>query len=233
MKVFSCNLEEARHYYYNSAFDLVIKLGCNSKNREISKSDFLTKIDRSQSLFNIWMYKYKGRKAYFKKLHEDLFPRTLNTEAYDRFFIIDISKAESLEQVKECVYIIQKKWSNLSNRISNPYSPFIYLFGSNDSAIKTIKTDLYNEGLIFDDGYNFKNSDFCVKTILSAKESKTIKFQFLETLGDTRLTIDASSSRKEVYQFICVDKKDEFYDFEVEKTIKIQVKNFNDIKEIV
>ncbi|MFK5892156.1 MAG: hypothetical protein QM504_02930 [Pseudomonadota bacterium] len=233
MEVFSCELEEARHYYYNSAFNIIKELGCNPNDRKISKINFINKLDNSKSLFNIWNYKYNGRKQYLKKIKSDLFPRALNTQPYDRFFILDISSVVFINDIKDCIYSIQKNWSNLSKRASSPYSPFIYIYGNESSLHNAVKSELYSEGLIFSDGYNFKGGSFCVDTILKAKESRDIKFQFIENNSDLLLAIKSSKSKKEVYHFFVDNNEIDINYLASVKEIKLQVNSFVDIKDIV
>ena len=232
-RTFSCSAEEARHYFYNSAFNLVVNLACSHTNRKISKSAFLQGINNAKSLFNLWLYKYRGRNQYLKKIRADLFTRNLNTAPFNRFFIIDISGTNSISEIKECIYIIQKNWSNLSKRSPSPYSPFIYIHGQENWLCNSIKNDLYAEGLKFSDGYNFKGSEFCVDTMLDAKESKDVKFQFVETQSDLESIIKYSKSRTEVYQFFLGENDIDLSGSYLGKNIKIQIHSFGDIKDIV
>lgn len=230
---FSCSAEEAKHYFYNSAFSLVTKLGCDHNNRKITKYDFLKSIDNTKSLFNLWIYKYKGRKQYLRKIKSDLFPRNLNTQPFSRFFIVDVTNADSINDIKECIYIIQKNWSNLSSRSPVPYSPFIYLYGKDKSYFHCLKNDLYSEGLIFSDGYNFIGSEFCVDTILNASKSRGVKFQYVESEDDLVSTLKSTSSRVEMYQFFTSGNELNLANIGAIKNIKIQNLKFNDIKDIV
>lgn len=232
-KEFSCSKEEAMHYFYNAAFNLVTKLGCNHDSRKISKSDFLKSINNTKSLFNSWLYKYKGRKQYLKKIKSDLFPRNLNTQPYERFFIIDVTNSNSTNDIKECIHVIQNNWSNLSRRSPLPYSPFIYLYGKDRSHFNGIKNDLYNEGLIFSDGYNFKGSHFCVDTVLNASKSKDIKFQYIDSENDLVSTIKSANSRVELYQFYTAQNELTLTGLGDIKNTKVQILEFNDIKDIV
>jgi hypothetical protein len=230
---FGCKEVEALHYYYNAAFDVVARLSSNHDCRVISRSDFISKIDRSRILFNIWMCRYHGKAKYLKKIREDIFVRDLNTEPYDRFFIINASSAKSVEDVKECLHVIQKKWSHLSKRSNTPYSPFIYIHGMQKIKYVELKQQIYNEGLIFRDGYNFLGSIFCVQTILEAKKCLNTKFQLVETVEDLRECLESSTSRKEIYQFFCTGHPIELSDIDELKKIEIQIDEFTDIKELV
>lgn len=227
---FNCDLFIAEHYFYNGSFSLISNIACKKGDRRISRQMFFGSIDKSAVLFNAWLYKYKGRNAYLKKIKSDLFSRVLNTQPYDRFFLLDASRAASIADVNDCIRVIQRKWSNLSKRIAEPYSPFIYLFGVTEDFKWKLKNQLYNEGLRFVDGYGFKGSNFCPESMLKAKKSIDIHFQFLETEEDFFFLANASKSKIEIIQF--------FHNQKIElrnnlSSTDVQIHEFNDIKEII
>ncbi|MRI32609.1 hypothetical protein EOPP23_06360 [Endozoicomonas sp. OPT23] len=233
VKNFSCTKEEAIHYYYNAAFSAITKLGCDHNNRIITKSEFINKLSKTKVLFNIWLYKFKGRKQYLTKLKSDLFSRSLNTQPYDRFFVIDISSSRSDSEVKDCIYSIQKSWSNLSKRTPSPYSPYLYIYGKEKEIVNSIKKQVYNEGLVFSDGYNFRGSNFCVNTIIEAKTDRSVFFQYIETEEDLLSAVRSAKSRVEIYQIFTNENELNLAIDENIKNTKIQVLNFEDIKDII
>ena len=230
---FSCSEVEATHYYYNSAFNIVAQLSSSHCSRIISKSDFISKLDRSRILFNVWMCRYVSKRTYLRKIRNDMFTRCLNTEPYDRFFIIAASEAKSVEDVKECLKIIQKKWSQKSRRSNTPYSPFIHIHGLNPNDYLLLKEQVYTEGLIFKDGYNFFGSKFCAKSLLDAKNLTDVKFQLVETVEDLRRCVEFSNSTKEIYQFYHDESSIDLSDVRTSKNISVQIQEFTDIKELV
>ena len=233
MDVFSCTKQEATHYYYNAAFSVITKLGCNHSNRKITKSEFIASLNNNEALLNIWLYKYKGRKSYLKKLKSDLFPRNLNTQPFDRFFILDASQSKNITEIKDCIYSIQKNWSNLSKRNAEPYSPYIYIHSKEKEILHSLKKQIFNEGLYFSDGYNFVGSQFCVNTLSQSKIDLDIKFQYVETKSDLVKAVNSATSRVEIYQFF-TNENDLTIEFEAGiKNTKLQVLNFEDIKDLV
>lgn len=227
---FNCSREEARHYHYNAAIDLIIKLGCNHSSRKISKNKFLESIDKTKSLFNIWHYKYKGRAKYLKKLHSDLFPRSLNTQPLHRVFVIDCSLSKSLYDIKSCIYAIQASWSNFPRRGNGKYSPYIFLNNLEEVDLHLLKNQIFNEGLSFSDGYRFSGSKFDLDTILNAKSQLDIKFQFIENTSDLREVVSTTNHKIEVYEFFGGDNQTNLC---ITNKSKVQIYDFNDIKDIV
>lgn len=231
--VFSCTKQEATHYYYNAAFSVITKLGCSHTNRKITKSEFINNLNNNEALFNVWLYKYKGRQSYLRKLKSDLFPRNLNTQPFDRFFIIDASNSKNITEIKDCIYSIQKNWSNLSKRTATPYSPYIYIHNKAKQVLHSLKEQVFNEGMHFSDGYNFLGSQFCVNTLAQSKIDLNIKFQYIETESDLLTAVNSATSRVEIYQFFA-NENDLIIEFEADiKNTKLQVLNFEDIKDLV
>lgn len=233
MTVFSCTKQEATHYYYNAAFSVITKLGCSHNKRTITKSEFINNLSNNEALLNAWLYRYKGRQSYLKKLKSDLFPRNLNTQPFDRFFIIDANYSKSITELKDCIYSIQKNWSNLSKRLPVPYSPYIYIHNKEKEVLYSLKEELFSEGMLFSDGYNFMGSKFCANTLVKSKIDLNIKFQYIETESDLLSAINSATSRVEVYQFF-TNENNLTLEFEPNvKNTKVQVLNFEDIKDLV
>lgn len=230
MDEFSCERYEAEHYFYSNAINLIYNLSCNKSQRRISKKEFIDSINKTNALLNIWMYRYKGREQYLKKIRKDLFPRNLNTEPFARFFIIEISEDSSTSEIKQCIYKIKNNWSNLSKRTSSPYSPYIYIFGRNQEYIWEIKNQLFNENISFVDGYSFKGSNFSLSIMVEAMNSRDIHFQFIENEEDLNLLISNMPKRVEIFQFYKTNSLKFNNEFSL---VNIQFKEFRDIQEIV
>ncbi|MBE8140305.1 hypothetical protein, partial [Escherichia coli] len=120
--------------------------------------------------------------------------------------------------------------SNLSKRTDRPYSPFLLFHGTSDANLYELKNQLFNEDLIFTDGYPFKGSVFTPKMLIEGFSNKEIHFQFINDIDDFNETLNSINIRKEVYQFYtenCLDIPSQL------PQVNIQVKDFADIKEIV
>lgn len=227
---FQCEDYEAEHYFYSNAFRKTYDISCNKKDRRIKKSDFIESINKSRVLFNIWFYQYEGRKEYLRKLKESFISRSVNTSPYARFFILESQDKTDIKTVKDCIYKIQSNWSNLSKRAVRPYSPFLLVHGISEDQLYELKNQLYNENLIFADGYPFKGSVFTPKILVEGFSNKEIHFQFINDIDDFNEILNSIHIRKEVYQFYtknCLDIPSQL------PQVNIQVKDFADIKEIV
>ena len=232
---FNCNDFEAEHFYYNNALNTIRKLAIENEvtKRVITKSEFLNKIDSKSVLFNKWFIEFKGLKKYFKELRAEYFT-SLNSSSFDRFFLIEIDDTHYLRAyVKELIFLISKKWSKISQRESNPFCPFIYLHGIEETELIALKRELANEEFVFTDGYLFKGSDFNPKSILIRPDfNNGILIKFLNEKNHIDLVLAESRKTKEIYQFYF---NQPFYvnNANALKHIKIQIKDLNHIKEII
>lgn len=228
--LFKCSKEEAYHYYYSNAFNVINKLACNKKSRKISKKDFITAINKKYLLFNIWLYEYKGKAAYLRELKARFMPAKINLSPYARFFLLELLHDTNMNEIKQCIYKIQEKWSNLSKRNDTPFSPFIYLYGVDDNFLLSLKNELYNEGLFFCDGHPYKNSAFKVDRIMRNFEERNIKFQFIDSIDSLNEVINNIRRRVELYCFYqcnSIELPTNHYH------LSIQIREFSDILEIV
>ncbi|MGO3882895.1 MAG: DUF4297 family anti-phage-associated protein [Proteus vulgaris] len=227
---YQCAEYEAEHYLYSNAFRKTYDISCNKQERKIKKRDFVEGINKSRALFNLWLYEYEGRKEYLKKLKESFFRRGVNTSPYARFFLLESKDDVDINEIKDCIYHIQKNWSNLSKRLLQPYSPFLFIYGISKDKLWKLKNQLFKEELFFNDGYPFKGSDFTPQLLIDGFSNRDINFQFINDEKDFNELLKHVKIRKEVYQFYidkCVNIPLN------EHQVNIQVKDFSDIKEIV
>ena len=232
---FGCNEFEAEHFFYNNALKVIkdISVDSNISNRKISKSDFIKKIDKSQVLFNDWYIKYKGENKLFADLRSKYFT-SLNISPFERFFIIEVPKINySRAEVKHLIITISKKWSKLSKRETNPFCPYLYLNNIHETEFLEIKKELYSEGIIFIDGFDFSGAPFNPKSLVkTANDSNKIKVKIINKLEYIDLTIAEISKTKEIYQFFTTTP---FYNTNniSNKRINIQFNKITDIQKII
>lgn len=232
---FACNDFEAEHFFYNNALKVIkdISVDSNISNRKISKSDFIKKIDKSQILFNEWYIKYKGENKLFADLRSKYFTG-LNISPFERFFIIEVPITNySRAEVKHLIITISKKWSKLSKRETNPFCPYIYLNNIEETEFLEIKKELYSEGIIFIDGFDFSGASFNPKSLAkTANDSNKVKVKLINKLEYIDLTIAEISKTKEIYQFFTTNP---FYNTSNSsvRRINIQFSKITDIQKII
>lgn len=236
MKQFGCKAFEAEHFYYNNALKVIKDIAVENDitKREISKSDFLKRIDFKRVLFNEWFITYKGETKLFAELRTQYFT-SLNISSFERFFIIEVPTINYVRaDLKDLVFTISKKWSKLSAREPKPFCPYIYLHNIHPQELLDLKKEFYSEGFIFIDGFDFDGSEFNAKSISkSPNNSNSIKLKILNKFEHIDLTIREISKTKEIYQFYNTKPFLEISSYPNVKHAQIPFLQLTDIKKII
>jgi len=234
-KEFNADDFEAENYFYNNALKIISCLAIKEKKSErtISKAKFLQEINSKKILFHKWFLEYKGKKKLLADLRKEYFT-SYNISPFERFFLLEINPNYTTSDLKSVIQLISKKWSDIKS-VKNPdtFCPYVYINGLKKSDLVTLKTELYNEGFKFNDGYNFSGSPFNINSI---KEKATfhnkITFKIINELSFIELLLEDISKTKEVYQFFY--KKPFFKTSKTNvNTVNIQIEELNDIKNII
>lgn len=232
---FNCSSFQTENFYYNNAIAAIKELATrgNKVERTISKKDFLETINTKQILFNEWFILYKGKKDFLANLRKEYFSK-LNISPFERFFLLEINPADyKRSDLKDIIFQISKKWSNISRRSPEPFCPYIYIHNISTSEFNEVKRELYSEGFKFNDGYSFYGAEFSTKSITEpATFHNQIKIKIVNKLEHLEIIFKETRRTKEVYQLYT---NTPFYSFTHQniKHIKIQLENLLDIKEII
>ncbi|MCD0472520.1 DUF4297 family anti-phage-associated protein [Flavobacterium sp. JAS] len=235
MNHFGCKAFEAEHFFYNNALKVIkdIAVTSNIVQREISKSEFLKRINFKRVLFNEWFITYKGEAKLFAELRIQYFT-DLNISSFERFFIIEVPTTNYVRaELKDLIFTVSRKWSKLSAREPHPFCPYIYLHNILPQELLDLKKELFSEGFIFIDGFDFDGSEFNPKSISkSANNSNSIKIKILNKLEYIDLTVKEINKTKEIYQFY---NSNPFFNvsYPSVKQTHIQFSLLTDIKKII
>lgn len=231
---FKCSEFTAEHFYYNSSLRVIRELSKDSNiaNRNISKEEFLGRINNSKILFNEWFLEKKGEKIHFSNLRKEYFG-DINILHKERFFLLDLTTGiYSRTDTKDILNLIIKKYTKIINQ-PNPFCPYVYLHGISYKELIEIKNDLIAEGIIICDGFDFEGSAFNSSSILiKPNVSHQIKIKFLNEITYLNETLLQMVRRGEIYQFY---QSDVFFNYNNPsiKEVKIQVNELVNIKNII
>jgi hypothetical protein len=232
---FNCTDFEAEHFFYNNSLKVIKEIAIKGdvNDRRVRKLDFISRINSKKILFNEWFVQFKGEKRFFADLRVRYFS-ALNTSPFERFFLIEVPNlGYSRAELKELLFIISKKWSKISKREPKPFCPYVYIHNLPINELIELKREMYDEDFVIIDGFDFAGSAFSPKSIIrKADFSNQIKLKFVNELNHLLLTINEIRNNKYVFQFYL---NNPFFELEQPSTkhTKIQIKKFNDIKEII
>ena len=234
-RTFNEDLMIAKEFLYPSAFTLISDLASNpnQEERRIKKAEFLAKINPSKAVYNIWFIQERGEDAYCKQIRRSFFSQ-MNIGPEERLFFIetnDITQdADLLGLVKE----IRRKWST-HNVVRKPpkerYAPYLYFPNIDRSRLVRLKGNLHREGIIFIDGYDFQDAEFCVDSLCKPQTNENqISLRFVNTADELDSLIESFSISFTVYQFILTEPID------IDRTcrqISIPVRTIDMIQKII
>lgn len=227
-QIFNCD-DVLAYYYYSSALSIVKELSTKSNinKRKIKPSEFVRRIKETKDvMFNsLFIYK-QGIEKYCKFIKKTYFS-SFNISPYERFFLIECDDLVSDIEIRTIIYEISKKWGNTSKRNDRPYCPYILLYNIAENRLKRIKQVIQEEQHIFSDGYDFKDADFCINSILKQANYKNgIEFKIINNVNELREIIKKIGKTKEIYQFY---KEHLFYTNDKEQHRKIKITRTQDI----
>jgi len=233
-KEFNCNDFEAEHLFYSNSIVKIkgLSIQKNKTKRTIKRKDFIKSINKKDILHRNWFLQIREKDKHLKAIKKEYFT-SLNTSPFERFFLIEKSKKDSLSDLLEVIRLISKKYSKLSRKDTNPFCPIILIEGITKNDYKALKKGLFKKNFVIIDGYPYENSDFSIVQ-LSIKPNfyNEIKLKFVNTINDLKKYKSTISKTTEIYQFYI---NTPFY-IESDKTIKhiqIQIDQVSTIKHII
>jgi len=231
--------EEAELYYSiisSYLLEIVIKNPPSKiTNRVTSKSDIDTLIESGKKIiFHSTFLDTLNKEQQLKYLNKTYFKKGLNTEPFERLFVVDIDEDVSNSTAKELILKIKEKWSKNKTKIipdADRFVPYIFYKGILPENLAKLKTDLQKDGYVISDGYDFLNADFNLNSI---KERPTYQnrlfFKFLNTQNELELLLNNLDRTAEIFEFFREVPSEISFDG---KHMKIQVTDFDDIKHII
>ena len=155
----------------------------------------------------------------------------MNISPYERFFLIECNESLSEIEIKDIIFKISEKWTNIKPKQPTPFCPYIFLYGISNEKKLAVKKILQEDEFYFIDGYDFKDATFNVKSITKkANFHNGINIKFIDDLVNIEKTLDNISGTREIYQFFI---KKPFFHNEKYKNIRIPIIETKNIIDII
>lgn len=232
---FQCSLFAAEFFYYNNALRVIKELAINpvGSQRVITKREFLHRIDTSSLLFDEWFVAKRGKAHHYAQLRRQYFG-TINLSPADRLFIVHVDPATyDRGSMKALLRVITRKYAKLSKRDRMPFSPYVLVVELRDTELVSLKQELYNEGLSFADGHNFKGAVFDPDSISRPAISDSgPALRIFGSVEEARQTFASFKRVREIYEFYRDAPVTPFGDTAIGH-VRIQVPDYPDIANII
>jgi hypothetical protein len=236
---YSKTLEEAEIYYSIISSYILDLVSNNPPSKVASRVTSKAEIDKliktgKKIIFRSSYLEEMGKEKYHKNLRKLYFKTGLNTEPLERVFIIEVPTGSNLSLIKEIILLIKSKWAKNKTKTTpdtDRFCPYILLHNISRTDLKTIKTNLQHDGYVIKDGYDFLNATFNLASILEKPNfNNRIQFKFINGQQELNEFLMGQTKTKEIYQFYFSGPIPGI----TESTdIKIEIKELNDIKEII
>ncbi|NKL94193.1 DUF4297 family anti-phage-associated protein [Rhizobium leguminosarum] len=154
---------EAEGFHYPKAFDFIATLATKKDHRDrtTTRRALQEHLKGTQAVHHRWLLREKEVSEYSKFMRRLYFAPD-NSLGVVRAFIIDAGRADGAticDQLRE----IARKWSSAKIRNipnSDRHTPFIVLRNAPDKLISEVKSDLFDTGTEFVDGFPYRGSPF-------------------------------------------------------------------------
>jgi len=229
-----CSDFETKHLFYSNSIVKIKELSIlkSKAKRTIKRREFIKSIDKKDILHREWFLQIRKQDKHLEAIKKEYFS-TFNISPFERFFLIERRKKDTLSDLSEIVRLISKKYSKLSKKDTTPFCPTVFIYGISNKDCKALKKSLFKNDYVILDGYPFKNSDFStVQLSIKPNFYNNIKLKFVDTIKDLKKYKSTISNTIEVYQFYF---KKPFY-VETDKSFKhiqIQIDKVSTIKHII
>lgn len=203
-KEFKLKTDVESYLFYAIGLNIVRELSTSKDigHRKISRKNFINRIKETRKdCLDIWFKKRVSEDVYCASIRRKYFA-LYNKSPKERFFIIDAT-GEKAPIIKKIIQTIITKWSNISKRQTNPYCPYVYIHGVLPEDKLELLKSIYNDGVVFIDGYNYLNAEFDVNSIIkSANHKNGIVLKVIEEADQILKIIETiQGKQKEIYQF--------------------------------
>lgn len=221
-------------FFYSKSLYMIRNLAKskNESDRNITKRHFLSSLrDSKDILFDFWFANKAEMVNYCRMIKNKYFSDSQSPK--NRFFLIDKSNLQDNELL-ELVKSISDKWSSGGRTVREPekFCPFIYIHQIEEGSLLRLKSDLINDGYLFEDGYYYRGANFDVKLFLRDVVEKgsqyRAKLKIINNMDELGVIIETKPRNLNVYEFFS-----NIPYTNINESIKVYFKNYDYLKGVL
>ena len=202
-KALSCKPQVVEPYYC-TALSIIKRLATqkDSSNRTISRSQFIQEVKSANDQFEVWLINRIKTEKYVKAVKRKYFSNSISVSPFERFFLIDCKKSDSISEIKSTILFIADKYSNTSKRSPEKYCPYFFFHNLECKRLLELKKTLFSDTIRFRDGFAFQGADFSAKYLIEKPEKENpIRFRIVDKIDYLPDVFSILSHTIEIYQF--------------------------------
>ena len=194
-------------FFYSKSLYIIRDLAKSKdeSKRKITKNIFISTLkDSKKILFDFWFAHQKEMSSYCRMIKNKYFSDSQSPKS--RFFLIDKSNLQDNELL-ELVKSISDKWSSGGRTVREPekFCPFIYIHQIEEDSLLRLKSNLINDGYLFEDGHYYRGANFDVKLFLRDIVEKgnqyRAKLKIINNIDELGIVIEKKPRNINIYEF--------------------------------
>ncbi len=189
----NCSQEDAEAFYYPNAINVIQGLAVmkDINDRKITKTKFITKVNRKEVIFSRWLRQKLSDENYAKSIKRMHFTYgSLKVPRASRIFVIDTASEFDISKLTSLLVRLGKRFSHVEHKSTPPgdrFCPYVLLRNLPPHDLIALKKNLLQQGVQFVDGYAFLGSD-CDLNQIAAPPTKEnlIQLKFIFEAGQIK-----------------------------------------------
>lgn len=221
-------------FFYSKSLYIIRDLAKSKdeSKRKITKNIFISTLkDSKKILFDFWFAHQKEMSSYCRMIKNKYFSDSQSPKS--RFFLIDKSNLQDNELL-ELVKSISDKWSSGGRTVREPekFCPFIYIHQIEEDSLLRLKSNLINDGYLFEDGHYYRGANFDVKLFLRDIVEKgnqyRAKLKIINNIDELGIVIEKKPRNINIYEFFSNTPYTN-----LDESIKVYFKNYDYLKGVL
>jgi hypothetical protein len=168
-----CSAADAEIFYYPNSINVIQSLAVerNKAKRRITKTEFLKRINRKETLFSGWLQQKFGADYYARLIRRKFFRfATTKVPKATRIFVIDMTGEYDAANAAAMLARLGEFFSHkdhVRTTAEDRFCPYVLLRGLTTAELIELKDTLWKQRVRFNDGYPFQGADFSVHALIA------------------------------------------------------------------
>lgn len=211
--------EDVSVFYYPNAINVIQALAIEAepKKRKITKSSFISAVNRKEIVFSLWLQQKFGDDYYAKLIKRKYFKFSYTKiPKASRILVIDMTDEFDLAKAVTLLAKVGNTLSHAEHKRTpeqDRFCPYILLRGLAPQEIIALKGRLLEQGVKFEDGYPYNGAAFS-PSLLAAPPTKEnlLRLKFIPAAEQlTSVASEITGSVVEIFDFFKVAPLEDEY----------------------
>jgi hypothetical protein len=193
-----CKPEDAEVFYYPNAVNAIQALAIQAatKDRKITKANFLISVNRKEIVFSLWLRQKFGDEYYAKLIKRRHFKfASTKVPKASRIFVIDMDGEFDLAKAAAMLARIGTGFSHVEHSrtpAQDRFCPYVLLRGLSPADLVSLKGCLLGQGINISDGHAFHGAPFSPVLLANPPtKDNQIRLKFIPSVENIATVVSA------------------------------------------